>query len=641
MLMSQRRTMLLLAAGLWSGSLACDGTKPGGAGADTGTPSGTETRTGGDTGPGTPDGGDLNPNGPEATQPEGPVFQPPTIDLLADHNRNGQIDFDLASEDAGEDTWTAQGGAVFLANLDDDEEVCPNSDKVSDADLAACHDAADDKVNGQDDLLDMAPLAVRAWPEAPEGATGTLSVSAPGKPYVRFFKGSGSSFELLAYGTTALTTEELRAGLELRMEGLDIVRDTAVWDGYVDLTLSVADQNGELGSDTVRMRVAPVITYHHLMDPETVLFTYFTSNDSKAFRTDIVDAIAAGESAAIHQGLLVGDQWTQDFLEPGYMSMPKAGGGQHVMRANYRSANLYNPQDTLHPLREAGKVVYTVLGGKDSAGLTQYDAKSLGDEDSLNSFGNLEVIPPYTMGAESFPLGRIFQGSTPTVYPDPSFVTMIQSQAVQPPLYVDTSWLLVGHVDETVSFIKVPSPRGWALVMNDAVLAKTMLEEQVAKGNGDVPMFVGKKWSEGDGAEVSISKVLADSAVMGESLASAVEVDAQVAAIKEATGITDDEIIRVPYLHWKVYGYSVAYQPGTVNGLVLDNGNFLAPDPYGPVIDGEDIMKRQMEDAFAKAGWAVHWVEDWDLYHALLGEVHCGTNAIREIPEAKWWESGR
>ena len=154
-------------------------------------------------------------------------------------------------------------------------------------------------------------------------------------------------------------------------------------------------------------------------------------------------------------------------------------------------------------------------------------------------------------------------------------------------------------------------------------------------------MFAGKSWSGGVSAEISIDEVLDDEEIMAESLSSAEEVEAQVAIIRDATGLTDDDIIRIPYLHWTVSGYSVAYQPGTVNGILVNQSNFMPPKPHGPVIDGKDVMEAQFEEAYGTVNFNVHWVEDWDLYHRLLGEVHCGSNATREIPEAKWWETGR
>jgi protein-arginine deiminase len=168
----------------------------------------------------------------------------------------------------------------------------------------------------------------------------------------------------------------------------------------------------------------------------------------------------------------------------------------------------------------------------------------------------------------------------------------------------------------------------------------------VQNGNGGVKMFEGMSWYDWNtgypySAQTTISQVLADTDVMSESAESAVQVDAQIAAIKAATGLTDAEIVRIPYLHQPEDGYSVAYQPGTVNGVVLNGTNYVAPEPHGPVIGGQDIFKDQLEQALAPYGYTVRWVEDWALYHALDGEVHCGSNAARAIPEIKWWETGR
>jgi len=226
-------------------------------------------------------------------------------------------------------------------------------------------------------------------------------------------------------------------------------------------------------------------------------------------------------------------------------------------------------------------------------------------------------------------------------YPDESFSKMLEDQKIQPPLYVDTSWLLVGHVDETISFVPAQTKRGWKLVMNDAILAIELLETLKNQGYGNAVLFENKFWSPVVSAEVTINSVLNNDDVMGESYASAAEVDEQVEIIQAATGLTEDEIIRIPYLHEEVNGYSVAYQPGTVNGILVNSKMFMPPKPHGPKINGIDVMETQFESAFETVEMNVHWVEDWDLYHALLGEVHCGSNATREIPQVKWWETGR
>jgi protein-arginine deiminase len=566
-----------------------------------------------------------DPKGPEATA---------AVDLRADTNRDGVIAFDDPTDDDGEDAWDAKHGAVFLANIDDDEQTCPTSG--SDVDLAKCNDAADEVVNGADDAEDLARLKTKPWAAAPDGATGTITTNAASN--VRLFKVKGGAFEVLAKNAT-LTTAELRAGVELAIEARDIVRDTTVWDGFVDVTFSVVSAGATL-TDKVRMRVAPLLTSHHLSPAESTYVTILNSASSQATRADLAAATtAAGVPAP--KTIAVSDQWTQDFFETAFMSMPGKNGTQHAMRVNLRSANESNPGSSTNPLRSAGKVVFTQLRGKNVGGIQQFDLTRQGKFDTLNSFGNFETIPPYTNGAESFPLGRVLRGNIASYYPDKSFLKMIEAQKVQQPLYIDTSWLLVGHVDETLSFIKASSPRGWVMLVNDPTLAKTMLETQSAAGNGAVPMFIGKYWSQSQAAQVTIDQVLADTEVMQASAEAATEIAGQLAIIKAATGLTEAEIIRIPYLHMPYSQGSIAFQPGMVNGLYIAPGHFVAPDPHGPEIGGSDIFKSVMEERVSPFGVTVHWAEDWDLYHRNMGEVHCGTNATRAVPASKWWESGR
>jgi protein-arginine deiminase len=175
----------------------------------------------------------------------------------------------------------------------------------------------------------------------------------------------------------------------------------------------------------------------------------------------------------------------------------------------------------------------------------------------------------------------------------------------------------------------------------DPTLSKSMLQQQQQAGNGNVQMFVGKFWSANVSAAISINNVLNDPDVMNESAFAAVEIDGQLATIKAETGLTDAEIVKIPTLFDNASGYSVAYQPGTVNGIYLSDTVFGPPDPHGPVIGGQDIFKVQMQSALQPYGVSVHFIEDWDLYHRLDGEVHCGSNTTRAIPaNTKWWESG-
>lgn len=553
------------------------------------------------------------------------------VDLRADGNRDGILDFTTDDDDAGEETWTAGHGAVFLPNLDDDELACPTDG--TDAQLAACHDASDDVVNGPDDLLDLARLATRPWPDVPAGASGTLNVSTPGAAYVRLFKKGPSGFALYVPGTK-LSTSELAAGVEFAIEGKDVLRDAAAWDGRVTVTFNVAGAGADSGSDAVELRIAPAIFRHHLDPASTYYVSKINSNSSLAFRTDMAEAAKTDGVPA--REIVTNDQWTQDFFETAYVAMPAiGGGGKHVVHLNFRSSN-----DTNGKARAAGRTVFTDLRGKDVGGVHVFDPKHADSMDTLNSFGNLETIPPYTHAGKTWPLGRVVRGATNTFYPDKAFDAMVTAQGAQGVVYVDTSWLLVAHIDETISFIKAPSPRGWVMLVSDPTAAKKLFEQQKAAGYGNTTVFTGLYWADNSFAQTTVNGVLSNTDVLNESAWAAAEIADQVATLKTETGLVDGELVSIPFLYWQASGYSVAYQPGTVNGMVMSDTVFAAPRPNGPVVNGADVFETQLKQALAPYGVTPSFVRNWYLYHALDGEVHCGSNATRVVPaKTNWWET--
>ena len=358
--------------------------------------------------------------------PDGALPTTPIVDIRADTNRNGTVDLSDPTEDDGEETWSATQGAIFLANLDDDDLSCPKvSNSITDVALAACHDAADEALDGKDDLKDLAPLKTAPWPGAPDDATGTLTLATPGskydpRNYARLFLRDGDTVTLYKQGDK-LEAKALRAGVELALEGKQIVRDKSVWDGLLDVTLEVT--YSEAGSkktlkDTVRLRVSPVMTSHHLQAVDTIYVSDTAEADSVAFRTDLKKATSAASTPHVIE-LPEWDQWTQDFFETGWMSMPAAGGTQHVIKVFIRSANVEKPKNPDTPLREAGRVVFQARG-LDVAAVQQFDLTHDGKMDSLNSLGNLETVPPYTHDGKSYPLGRMMMGKVAASTPRPA-----------------------------------------------------------------------------------------------------------------------------------------------------------------------------------------------------------------------------
>ncbi len=562
---------------------------------------------------------------------------PPEVDLVVDANRDGQLDLSGTSDEAGKNGFTATTGAVVLANLDDD-------------DGDGKPDASDPGVAGDSDTRDFSPVAVRSFPSAPAGATGVLSVDAASAAHVRLFRvnaevdRAASYVEVEGLSAVPLSNGDVRAGVRFALEATAFVGTTSDgWSGRVELTYQVTDAQGaSLGTDHAALRVAPV------------LFQWNTAKTEHVYYSDgaeLTDSLRTGVAAVCtdgvdEQGLELGndfDQWAQDFFDVAYTSRPGPNGQPVGMKVFIRSPQVW---------RTAGADVIAQALGPDVATVYVHDPamdpNSHGD--SMGSFGDWDVVPPYVNGSEHYPLGRNFwgQGQTAAERPDPKYVAFVTAQAVQPPLNIDTSFLAVGHVDEITSFVQANTPRGWGLLAARPALARSMLQSYQAAGQGATQMFVGRQdYDLNDtspnppmrDAAVSIDDVLANQDLMDESQTAEVAVDAAVVILQREVGLSDGEVTPMPFLFEPVFGAGLAFQPGTVNLLHVD-GRVVVPETFGPLIDGVDPFRAGVISSLSALGLDVHFADDWDTYHIEMGEVHCGTNVSRDLA-VNWWESGR
>ncbi|WP_229843421.1 protein-arginine deiminase domain-containing protein [Streptomyces chryseus] len=615
--------------------------------------------------------------------PVSPAFaaDPPRADLRADVNRDGRADVTGATDTEGEDSWSARRGAVFLPNIDDDTRRCPvkgpDGRRLSDAKLAACNDASDAKVNGAGDAADLARVRSVPMTHLPATATGTLKVVTGGKK-ARVFVKRSSGWAVVTAGTR-LTAAELRAGAELGVEGTDVIRDSAVWDGRAVVRLTVTS-GGRSTSDDVTLRVAPLLTHHHLQKAQQMMVSKVPGRDDYARRQQaFVKGLATEVKAAgIDKPLVTfdkyGDIWAQDFVEPGYVSMAGPAGSRRTMRVMLRSAQAD---------REAGRELFEKLRGN-GVGVVQVSGVRDTEEWTLNSMGNLETIPPYTHGGRSFPAGRIIMGERKDNGSKPARVmrTLLKSQGLQDPLLLDTSWLHVGHVDEFVQFLPADTPRGWKIGIADPEAGLRLLREAQEAGHGGTRMFSVPGAPGMPAPKETIDQALASKWLVADNTMAAQRIKANLEVLKRETGATDAEVVRVPALYTRgteqgesgermprlsrmgagqvpdvvrEYGQhkelarhadragappetvmTSAYVPGAVNGIVLGGNRYLAPRQWGPVIGGKDIFTSAVDAAYAGAGMKVSYLDDWYTYHLGAGEVHCGTNTLRDA-SAAWW----
>jgi protein-arginine deiminase len=615
----------------------------------------------------TPSGGPSGALPADAAGADSKVSNAPVVDLVVDANRDGVADPKNADDQKYGAVFDDLHGASFLANVDDDD-----GDKVRDGD--------DEVVNGDDDALDLARIVLSPWPGAPDGAVGKLTLDAVAADNVRIFQKmpDGSWAKLMGeFGPcvsdagddctvlkeAGIDAATLRTGAEFGIEGRRFrsSESEVEWSGMatVKLLVTVAGKpvEGALqpdGTDTVKLRVAPWVLHGNTSPFDLVR----SSNVAPEFVSDLKKAVpAAGLTYMTYLNSKWSDQWTQDFYQTAWTAMPAPGGKMQWMRiANARpwgrNKTKTNPSKNLP---------YTWLTdnylAKDQGIIAIYKPENEWGGSSYDSHGNHDLLPPYENGTAKYPLGQIVHGSgildeTHEFY---------GAQKVQGPvLEVLTDWLLVGHVDEVLSYVPAKTARGWKLLIGSNALAKQMFEKASKDGHGAVKFWTGltnyTAAGKAKNAEVTIDETLADQDLMKWSQQAGANVDIVHDQVVKAVGLTEDEIIPIPFLTEDLGAEQgkpenkIAWQPGTVNSLVM-NDHIAMPNPFGPMIDGVDLFAKDLQDRLGTAvnalgkdglGLKVHLIDDWAGYHINEGEVHCGSNPEGPPPTNKmWWEVGR
>ena len=238
----------------------------------------------------------------------------------------------------------------------------------------------------------------------------------------------------------------------------------------------------------------------------------------------------------------------------------------------------------------------------------------------IDWFGNLEVSPPVTDSAgNAFPFGRVLVGAQGERGMHPDVLAFLEAQGLQtPPVVVDTSWLVIGHIDEVVNFIPSAQPPGFKVLLPSPTTARKVLEQTTAQNKGNALCFFGTS------EECTVEALLHNVANSEESRAIDTKIAETQSLLCKELGITEADFVLLPAL----FKAGASLIPNPVNCLVC-NGHLIVPHPNGAMIDGEDCFIQTMRSLLAPL--PLHFVDIWDSYHVLLGEVHCGTNALRHF----------
>ncbi|QIS03313.1 hypothetical protein F5X71_14190 [Nocardia brasiliensis] len=532
--------------------------------------------------------------------------------IRADSNRDGVVD--------DKDVDAKANGAVILPNIGDSARRCPTSTSpLSDAELAACHDAADDVARAPEYLAPLVTMPVGTA----AGASGQVAVVGAGADKIRLFIRRADAWVPL-HPDTELTERELREGAILGVDARDVLRDRAIWDGAATVRFTVR-RGARTVTDDVVVRVAPVVLHNHTQPARSVLVP--ESGDDRAHERFVGELGAAAKASGIDAPLIrlrTTDTWGQDFVEFGYVSMPGLGGTNVSLRIAIRS-----PQ----PEREGGRAVFDLKGpGTGAIQLGGFGARL------VDAFGNVETIPPHTNNGREFPTGRVIigigNGDDPGLH-SAELEKFFAAQQVQEPVLLDAGWLVVGHVDEFVQFLPSSGGRGWRPAVSDPRRGLEILRAQQRAGHGAAPAL-----SRPGAAARTIDEVLADERFVARNEVAARKIDENVDRLIRAVGLAREEFVRIPGLYEsggveEAPEALVGFYPGAINGVLMNAANYVAPRQWGPVVDGRDVFEAAVTEAYRSVGLTVRYVDDWEALHLGGGEVHCGTNVLRQI-EQRW-----
>ncbi|NWV00858.1 PADI1 deiminase, partial [Upupa epops] len=541
------------------------------------------------------------------------------VSLDVDTSRCGSVNQTLL--DKASWTWGPDGhGAILLVNCDRDD---PKAETPDNRDTA---------IRSYADLKDMSQMVLRT--RGPRTIFTchrlVLHVDFSNADKVRVFYSSNSVAlegykHVLGGSKLSYTIKPSRHQEEsiFYVEGLAF--PDIDFSGLVafHVTLLESPEKGFLETpvftDTVVFRVAPWIMTPNTLAPLEVFVCRADNNE------DFVSAVGAlAEKAKCPLTICPlqenrNDRWIQDEVEFGYVQAP-----HKTFPVVFDSP------------RDRGLVDFPIkrILGPDFG----YVAKQAPEgASSLDSFGNLEVSPPVTVRGKEYPLGRILIGCSFPRFGGRRMAKAVKeflfAQRVQAPVELYADWLVVGHVDEFLSFVPAPDRQGFRLLLASPSACYQLLKEKQEDGFGEAGMFQGLE----NVPKPTISEILANESLrnFNNYVQSCISWNRDI--LKRELGLAEQDIIDLPQLfRGDLDSGAEAFFPNMVNMLVL--GRHLGiPKPFGPKVGGQCCLEERVRALLEPLGLSCTFIDDYFSYHVLCGDVHCGTNVRRKPFSFKWW----
>jgi hypothetical protein len=527
----------------------------------------------------------------------------------SDENNSGLTDSGSdadADSDVDTDTDADLGDVFGVPNIDDD-------------DLDGSADWFEDGLAKGENDFSQFEIPASVTTAVPSGHRLDLVLDGAGEEIRLWYQGN-----VVLGDASAGTVGSWAVPLDQGSVPLEVEWATFLSEG--DVTLRESDSAGTtVRSDSYRLLAAPYVQSHHGLDMEHLWAVRVAGwgMDNAAF-IDVLAKTLGPDFTSVDGNFYDYDVWIQDEFEWGTLTSASHRVDVILDSVRNRGIDRYDENVLLAP--DVAIVTHGSFVGSSS-----YDY-----------FGNLEVTPPFSAGGVDYPFGRLYWGASDSYAPEEQLTDFLQAQEIQAPITLDTSWLCVGHVDEFVTFIPDPdSLKGFRMAITDVDAAYALLD-------GLDPDWPIDQYSALDGYS-TVGDLVGDSALraLNETVQSD-DLDPLREQLMLALDLTDDDVIRVPGLWEEPRGcgrHVAALIPGIVNMAVAgedaDSPYLFIADPFLRASDApqsEDPLIAEL-DGLWPAGAQPVYVDDWDVYHEMLGEVHCGT-MVRRTPVDDWWVAG-
>jgi len=497
---------------------------------------------------------------------------------------------------------------ILIPNIDDD-----NGDGVPDVNAIPLPAGTDD---------DM--LQIQVFPEGklPLGTMVRADISDPwthfARAFVRQAAPDGSRF--------APPPVELNLA-DIRREGVVIGVEAADFPASdrpptIEVKVMFETREGQpLHQEKLLCRVAPFLL-SSCLDPAEQVQVVKTRATEQFVRNLEPLVVAAGAELEIVEGVSIPehDIWIQDAVEIGY-----ATDGERLMHIALHG-NRGRELDAVFAKKALGRNFGVIKRG-------DFRGKSA---EWIDWYGNLEVSPPVKAKGRDFRNGRIYAGTQAERAMHPEVIKFLEAQGAQGPvLWLDTSWLVIGHVDETVSWVpsKVGAP--FRMMIPSPRLAVEIIKQAEQHAPGGILNRGTKREGDKPGEfERPVAEALRDKGLMATQERIQEKIDAVRRTLQDELGVADADIIEIPVLfnsdkRW-FPGRYFAETVNMVNGLLVGK-DYIVPDPRGPLVDGKDVLLQAVKDRLEPLGCRVVPLDCFYPYHRWGGEIHCGTNATRRV----------